>query len=208
METTVTNFWNCFVKVQLDMLFAYNNKDEDLIYHLFKQLEDHPAIKEYGLNLIIFFPTNKDSKATLCFLTRGLKKRKSWANQLILQAHILDNWLYQVGLPPYENKNIPFFSYFSFIKERVYEHQIYVHIHKIYKTSNKLHLHVYMNLNQTGVPKEEINPFAKEMLLYYLGEDMFYKHISMIKTVRRKLTKVNYFPLRDLKNLIQFKSPH
>lgn len=208
METTVTNFWNCFVKVQLDMLFAYNNNNQELIYHLFNQLVNHPVITQKKLCLVISFPSHECPKASLHFMTRGLKKKKILATELIEQAPKLDTWTYRVGVQPYEEKNIPFSLFFTYINQTVYGYQVYVHIYKIYKTTNKLHLHIYMDLNRPGVPKFEIKHFAKEILLFYLGEDMFYKHISTIKIVRRKLTKVNYFPLRDLKNLIQFKSPH
>lgn len=208
METTVNNFWNSFIKVQTDLLFAFNNNNEELVYECYHQLNDHPVINKAGLNLLIFFPTPEQPKALLHFLTRGLEKKKRLANAFLEQAPALDNWIFQVGVPPYTDKNTPFSAYFPSIKQVVFEHQVYVHIHRIYNSSNKIHLHIYIDLGRPGVPKEVIKPFAAEMLFYFLGEDHYHKHISKFKIVRRKLNKVNYLPFRELKNLIQFKSPY
>lgn len=207
MQTTIKDFWNSFLKVQLDLQFACKKGNTELILFFLNQLEEHTAIKENKLELVISTPEGKDKPVKLLFLTGGKKIKKRNAAYFVHEAPRLDNWKFSVGLNPYDPKEKPFGFYFPFIKEVVVLDQVFVHVHKIYKSTNKLHLHIYLDLNRPGVPKEELKPLASDILLYFLGEDLYYNHISMIKIVRRKLRKVNYLPLNELKNLIAYKSP-
>lgn len=208
METTIINFWKCFQKVQLDLLIAHEYANKEMLQWCLNPLFNHPTLKENKLDLIIYFPSKNNPQAKLCFLTKGVKKRKRIAYQIMEEAPQIENWKYQVGIPPYSNPREPLSFYVPFIKRSVDINQVFVHIHKIYKSTNKLHLHVFIELHKTGVPKEKIRPLAMDFLQNALGDEKYYKNISMIKIVRRMTKKNNFFPLDQLAHLIEYKTPY
>ncbi len=204
MKTNQENFWNYFQKVQTDLVIAYHSGNGSAFEKYFKKLENKLRKIDKGLSLIISFDVDQTNR--LIISVNENKKNAHLKTTFTEDAPVLDNWEYQMGLQPYDKHPNPMSLHYSNFGIDIASNRIYVVINTIFKSSNKLHLHVFFDLNTKGIPKSELRWVARDFLNFYLGDKYFYKHISRIKIVKRKLKSVNFIPLSELHNLIEFKS--
>jgi hypothetical protein len=204
METKVNQFWGYFSTVQYDIMDAFEKQNTKALKKLLKKLNRQISKINNKLNLLLSFKEYDKHSLIICIAKN--KQLKPLQNQLINNAPYSDFWSFEAGVKPYKSEK-PMALYFEHKDMLVLSSQVFIHLYKIYNTSNKLHIHIFFDLGITGVGKRELFELAHNMLLFYLGEEHFYKNISRIKVVRRRLKSINFIPLHELKNLIEFKSP-
>lgn len=206
METLVNQFWNYFSTVQYDILEAYEKQNQIALRKILKKLNRQISKINNKLDLLLSFNENDKHSLIISINKNQNKKLKPLQNQLLSNAPYSEYWSFEAGLEPYKNQD-PLSLYFEHKNMNVLSDQVFIHLHKIYNSSNKFHIHIYFDLGISGVAKSELRMLAHYMLLLYLGDEHFYNHISRIKVVRRRLKKINFIPLHELQNLIEFKSP-
>tara|TARA_R110002072_G_scaffold4240_1_gene29922 strand:- start:8717 stop:9334 length:618 start_codon:yes stop_codon:yes gene_type:complete len=205
METYVNQFWSYFNTVRYDIQEAFEKQDKTALKLFVKKLTLKISKINDKLDLILNLSDNEKHSLIICIHKNT--QLKPIQNQLINNAPYIDNWSFEAGVKPYSKKQ-PMGFYFEHKNMVVLSDQVFIHLYKIYNSSNKLHIHVYFDLGISGVAKYQLKDLANYVLLFYLGDTLFYEHISRIKVVRRRLKSVNFIPLHELKHLIEFKSPY
>jgi len=205
MKTNAINFWNYFLEVQAEIILAYSSGDKEKLMVKVNRLLQHKSLLACDMELEIRFQS--EFNAVIYFRTKGKKRKKHKAMTFITEAPKLDCWKFYAGIPPHNDKNNPLHIYFPYTDSLVFADQIQVHIEKIYPSTNKLHLCVYVELFKNGIPKSKIRSLAFEMLKHYLGEDDYCNNISKLKVSKRKVNSKNFLPLKELKKVLRFKTP-
>ena len=204
METETTEFWNCFLSMHIDLIFANNVRDFDLEEVLFDRLLMQVAVVHPELELIIVYKINGGETAKLVFLTKGNYKLLPIINRIVKDAPQLDLWDFEIGIKPYKHSVLSLCEEHRFLGPNTTIFQIYFSVQKIYKSSNKLHLLLYVEMDKRH-SKVDIHGAMYGILLYFLGDTFYHRHISRYKIVRRKYSKIGFIPLDELKNVIQYK---
>ncbi|SDV99407.1 hypothetical protein SAMN05216556_1018 [Aequorivita viscosa] len=157
------------------------------------------------MSIIIHFLNNGDEAIKLIFLPRANYKLKAIAARVIAAAPNIEPWQYEIGIKPYNHSVISLCAENNFIDSNTIVYQIYFAVKKIYITSNKLHLLIYLEMNKQH-SKAELHQAMDSILIWFLGDAFYYRHISRFKIIRRKYSKINFIPLDELKNIIQYKA--
>lgn len=205
MKTEISLFWNCFLNMQMDLIAANNVRDLELRDKLFnklfaKAIKIHPKLRI----ILYYFPIGTDM-AIVIFLTKGNYKLAAVAEEIIAEAPAVYQWQYQIGVKPHKNSIISLCANNKFIDAYTTIYQIYFAIEKVYRTSNKLHLIIFLEMDKKH-SKHELHEAMETIFLWFLGDVLYYRHISRFKIIRRKYSAINFIPLDELKNTIQFKS--
>lgn len=205
IQEKTTEFWECFLSIQIDVLIAsHTGKTESMISYI---SELNRKLIKIDKHLEAVLRAGDDNEAQLIFLDKGKPKLKKIVSQLLTIAPNVNNWSFKFGLDDHNNPDIPIQIQIPDTRINITQENIFIYIHKSYKTSQKLHLYVYMEIQQSGIPKEVLKPVAHKMLLLYLGDRLYYKNVSYIKIYRRRYSKFNFMPLSDFKSLMLFKQP-
>lgn len=188
----------------MDILDANYSGDIKLRDRLINKLFPKAEKIDPALRFIIYFPSNVSSSAKLVFLVKGNSKLKVIITKTILEAPVIELWEYQSGIEPYKKSIQSLCAKFNFIDQQTFIFQIYFAITKVYKTSNKLHLIIYLEMNKRH-SKYDLHEAMETIFLSFLGDTYYYQHISKFKIVRRKFSAFRFMPFDELKNIIQFK---
>ncbi|MCG2419740.1 hypothetical protein K8089_11965 [Aequorivita sp. F47161] len=205
METEISSFWNYFSLKQKNFLFARSIDDKRTQYDIYCVLDKLVRKLHPKLYILISFNKNDTPSANLVFLTKGRSTLKKIAARLLDKAPSFSQWHFQSGITPYKHSIIALCAYNQFLGTENNIYQIYFAVKKIYKTSNKLHLLLYLEMDKQ-LPKSDLHDLMHIILLYFLGDAYYFKHISRYKIVRRKYSKIQFIPLDQLRHLIQFKA--
>ena len=205
MKTQITNFWNCFLSIQMDVINANNVRNMALRDKLLNRLHSNAGEIHRDIRIVFHFINNDDGSVKMIFLSKGNYKLKAIAAQIIVAAPPLNLWQYEIGVEPYKHSIISLCAENNFIDTETIVYQIYFAVQKVYKTSNKLHLLIYLEMNKQH-SKSDLHEVMDTMLIWFLGDTIYYRHISRFKIIRRKYSKINFIPFDELKNLIQYKT--
>ena len=204
MKTEITEFWNCFSILQMDLIAANRYEDFPLQTTLFTRLQTKATDIHPKLSILVIFQFDGSDTSKLVFLTKGDYKLKAIAEELLAQAPQLEPWVYQIGIKPYKHSIVSLCANYKFIDASTIVFQIYFAIERVYKTSNKLHLLIYLEMDKRH-SKADLHDATDTILLWFLGDSFYYRHISRFKIVRRKYSAIRFIPFDELKNIIQFK---
>ncbi len=205
MKTKIEEFWDYFLAVQLDLLEATGEVELMRRENMMAVLYSKATSIDPKLAVLLMFPNDGSYLAKLAFVTWGIPRLKALADELLAEAPLLYSWELSVGVKPYRLSVIHLCEDYKFFERPTTIYQIYFAVERIYKTSNKLHLVLYIQMDQR-YSKADIHSAMYEILLCYLGDFLFHKHISRFRIVRRKYSAINFIPLDELKNLIHYKS--
>lgn len=204
METEIKQFWNCFLSIQLDILFAHNHGHIKLRDKLFDKWFDKVVKIHPALRIVLLFGFGTEGRAKLIFLVKGNPRLNAIATKIIREAPQMELWKYHIGIKPYKHSITSLCAENRFLDHDTIIYQIYFAITKVYKTSNKLHLTIYLETNKKH-SKFDLHQATDDILLWFLGDTYYYQHISKFKIVRRKFSAIRFMPLDELKNIIQYK---
>ena len=203
MKTKIDEFWTRFSEFQFDLLVANAYGNRDTASSLYYLIEAELAILKKGLQFIVSFDREK-LKGKLILLPKGKTQLKILCLRLLQEAPILPNWEYQLGIKPFKGDLTEFsISQIDFDLQIIAD-QLYINILKIYKSSNKLHLEVYVQTDQKGLSKHDLNQAVDNILLWYLGDEYYFTRISRVKIIRRKFKNRNFIPLYALRDFLDY----
>lgn len=198
MKKPIEEFWEYFLKNNSELLSAAISYDRPRFSELFENLDKKICNLKEEMELVLFIDEN-DFFGKLVVLTKGNADLKLAGIKLLEQAPILENWKYFLGLPfsgisnstslIHKNREIPIVS----------EH-IWIHIHKQYKSSNKYHLEIYVDLKEKGISKQALRAAVKDIFLTYFGDEIFFTWISRFKILQRKFKNRKFIPLWALRD--------
>lgn len=205
MKTQANKFWHSFSRIQTEIIYANHSGNRNAQFNLCNTLDREATEIHPKLNLLIIFKINNTDSAKLIFLTKGKPILKLLVNQLLAEAPSFPLWHYQSGIKPYKHSIISLCAYYKFLGSGNKIHQIYFAVDKIYKTTNKLHLILYIEMDKQ-LSKSDLHDLISPILICFLGDAYYQKHISRYRIVRRKYSRIPFIPLDELKYLIQYKT--
>ena len=202
METKIEEFWNDFTSFQMDMILANKNDDQDKFDTIFHFFSDR--LQSLQKNLECMFSFDKiDLKGSLIFLTKGNPDLVNIGIKLIKHAPLLDNWEFFMGIGyggnnkdiavPYEDSDL-----------MIIPEQLWVNIYKQYKTSNKLHLEIYVHTKVKGLSKSSLHVAVDNLLLLYFGDEIYYNRISRFRIIRRKYKDRQFLPFYAFRDFLRY----
>ncbi|MDC8000102.1 hypothetical protein POV26_03570 [Aequorivita todarodis] len=203
MKTEITKFWNYFLSIQMDLVYANNTGNLELSTDLINRLQC--KAKNIHSELTLVFQFSGGDFAKLIFITKGKYKLNAIVKQMLVSKPQLAMWQYQIGIKQYKRSITSLCKNNNFIDQHTVIHQIYFAVHKLYKTSNKLHLLIYIEMDKKH-SKSDLHDAMGTILLWFLGDAYYQKHIGKYRIVRRKFSSIRFMPLDELKHLIHFKS--
>ncbi|MAP80989.1 MAG: hypothetical protein CL526_07855 [Aequorivita sp.] len=205
MEKKIAAFWNHFSSIQNKLIAS--KVEKDILQHdkLFASIQNNAVKIHPQLRVLLMYSIHENNVGKLIFLTKGNYKIQSLILKVVAVAPTSDLWEYQIGLPPYSGSLSTLYSYFNWFKQPTIIYQIYFAILKVYKSSNKMHLLIFCEMDRI-CSKAEIRMAIKSILNLYLGDNFYYNHISRFKVVRRKFSNIRFLPLEELRNLILYKN--
>ncbi|MCZ4319899.1 hypothetical protein O4H26_12970 [Aequorivita viscosa] len=205
METKITDFWNHFLAIQTDLIKSKCEDNLTLHSELFDTLSTKAIKIHPKLNVFALYIMREDVKAKLVFPTKGNNILGALVFKIVNRAPYSDFWEFQIGVTPYNGSIIQLCSTISFFDLPTTVFQIYFAVQKIYKSSNKLHLLIYMEINRR-YSKSDLQSAMDGIFMLFLGDVLYFNHISRFKIVRRKYSKIRFLPLEELKNFIHYKN--
>ncbi len=203
MKTNEENFWEYFQKTESDLINAYHAANSIAIKKHFNKLNHY--LQKIDDKLEITFHFRNNAINTFILNVRNFNKISDKIYNFWETAPKLEKWDYQVGLETYDESTRQLHLYYPKLGLNLTSNRVYVHIRHIFKSTNKLHLFIYLDLDQKKIPKEELKSLARNFLHVYLGDKYFFNHISRVKVVRRKFGNMNFMHLNELKKVIEFK---
>jgi hypothetical protein len=205
MKTEINEFWKYFLSIQIDLINADQNGNAALGNKLFENLHKKGKKIDRLLDFLIVYRIDGGSTAKLIFIPKGKYRLRAIAAQMLALAPKVSLWVFDIGIKPYRESIISLCAKHNFLKHDTTVYQIYFAVHKIYKTSNKLHLLMYLQVDRS-ISKSELHEAMENILLWFLGDTLYYKHISRFKIIRRKYSAINFIPMDEFINLVQYKS--
>ncbi|MEH6764670.1 MAG: hypothetical protein V7655_09245 [Aequorivita antarctica] len=198
METKINEFWELFQKESIFILegFKYGivpKEKFELLDYLLTNI--HPK-----LQLLINRPPN--GEVQLVLLTKGRLSLKIIITEILKRAPQNEYWTFKLGLPPWSSTLEELCKHYQFLGSDIYIYDIYFDIYKIH-SNGKVNLQIHMEKNKP-LPKYFINERMRVLLLYYLGDSLFFKKIVYLKIVQKKYRHINFIPISELKPLLQF----
>ena len=133
METQTSEFWNCFLAMQIDLIYANSVGDFELEEVLFDRLLEAGAVVHPDLELVIVYRINGGDSAKLVFLTKGNYQLVPIVNRLITDAPQLELWEFEIGIKPYKHSVISLCEEHRFLGSNTTIFQIYFSVQRIYK---------------------------------------------------------------------------
>jgi hypothetical protein len=198
METKIKQFWEYFEKESFFILegFKYGIVPKEkfaLLDYLLTNI--HPK-----LQLLMNRPPNGEIQ--LIFLSKGRLSLKIIISEILKKAPQNDHCTFKLGLPSWnaglENLN----NHYRFFGPDVHIFDVYFDVYKIY-SNGKVNLHIHVEKNKP-LPKYFINERMRVLLLYYLGDQLFFKKIVYLKIVQKKYRHINFIPISELKPFLEF----
>ncbi|MDP2687018.1 MAG: hypothetical protein Q8O62_07340 [Aequorivita sp.] len=205
MKTAINEFWTTFSLIQKNLIFANSTGNQHHQTDLCSRLDSPISAVHPKLNFLIIFQYNNTDTAKLIFLTLGKPTLKLIAGLILAEAPSFPLWQFQAGIKPYKHSIISLCANYRFLGPETNIYQIYFAVQKIYKTTNKLHLILYLEMDKQR-SKSELNDVMHPILLCFLGDAYYHQHISRYRIVRRKYSRIKLIPLDELKHLIQYKT--
>ena len=198
METKIKQFWEYFQKESFLILegFKYGivpKEKFELLDYLLTSI--HPK-----LQLLINRPPN--GEVQLVFLTKGRLRLKIIIAEILKRAPLSQDWTFKMRLPPWNGRLDDFNNHYKFFGPDVHVFDVYFDIYKIH-SNGKVNLHIHVEKNKP-LPKYIINDRMRVFLLYYLGDQLFFKKILYLKIVQRKPRQINFVHISELKTLLEF----
>tara|TARA_R110002020_G_scaffold379355_2_gene590535 strand:- start:295 stop:903 length:609 start_codon:yes stop_codon:yes gene_type:complete len=198
METKIKQFWEYFEKESFHILqsFKYGivpKEEFELLDYLLTNI--HPQ-----LQLLMNRPPN--GEVQLVFLTKGRLSLKILISEILRKAPQNEFWTFKMGLPPWNGRLDDFNNHYKFFGPDVHVFDVYFDIYKIH-SNGKVNLHIHVEKNKP-LPKYIINDRMRVFLLYYLGDQLFFKKILYLKIVQRKPRHINFVHISELKSLLEF----
>lgn len=198
METKIKQFWEYFEKESFFILEGIKygiipEKKFDLLHYLLQNI--HPK-----LQLLINRPPN--GAVELVFLTKGRISLKIIIAEILKRAPQSQDWTFKMGLPPWKGSLEVFCKHYQFLGPDIYVFDIYFDICKIH-SNGKVNLQIHVEKNKP-LSKDFTNNSMQAFLLYYLGDQLFFKKITRIKIIQRKYRQINFIPISELKSLLEF----
>ena len=198
METKIKQFWEYFEKESFHILqsFKYGivpKEEFELLDYLLTNI--HPQ-----LQLLMNRPPN--GEVQLVFLTKGRLSLKILISEILRKAPQNEFWTFKMGLPPWNGRLDDFNNHYKFFGPDVHVFDVYFDIYKIH-SNGKVNLHIHVEKNKP-LPKYIINDRMRVFLLYYLGDQLFFKKILYLKIVQRKPRQINFVHISELKTLLEF----
>lgn len=198
METKIKQFWEYFEKESFHILeglkYGLVPKEKFILLH-YLLTNIHPK-----LQLLINRPPN--GEVQLVFLTKGKLGLKIIITEILKRAPQNGYFTFKLGLPPWSGTLEHFCNHYKFLGPDVHIYDIYFDIYKIH-SNGKVNLQIHVEKNKP-LPKYLINDSMKSFLLYYLGDQLFFKKILYLKIVQKKYRHINFIPITELKTLLQF----
>lgn len=205
MKTEINKFWNRFLAIQIDLIISAKVSDIKLLDKLINELLSNAVEIHSHLRIIISLLPKDDNPSKLIFLTKGDYKLEALIREVVGDAPQLPKWEYQIGVKPYKGSIINLCAASDFLGDNTTIFQIYFAIHKVYKTSNKLHLIIFFDVDKKH-SKYALHEAMENIFTWFLGDAFYHSHISKYKIVRRKYASIHFTPLDELKNVIQYKN--
>lgn len=205
MKTQINNFWNRFIAIQIDLVNAASSANTNLLEKLIMDLLSYAAKIDPALKILFSFSSDGNSFSKLIFLTKGDYKLEAIIRVVLSKAPQLNPWKYQIGIKPYKHSVTTLCAESNFLNDHTTIYQIYFGIQKIYKSSNKLHLIIYFEMDKQH-KKYDLHEAMENIFTWFLGDVVYHNHISRYKIVRRKYSAIRFAPLDELKNMIQYKT--
>jgi hypothetical protein len=198
METKIKQFWEYFEKESFFILegFKYGIAPKEkfaLLDYLLTNI--HPK-----LQLLMNRPPNGEIQ--LIFLSKGRLSLKIIISEILEKAPQNDQCTFKLGLPAWNGRLDDFNNHYKFFGLDVHVFDIYFDIYKIH-SNGKVNLHIHVEKNKP-LPKYFINERMRVLLLYYLGDQLFFKKILYLKIVQRKPRNINFIHISELKTLLEF----
>ncbi|MDN3725396.1 hypothetical protein QRD02_13490 [Aequorivita sp. SDUM287046] len=197
METKINEFWQLFQKesyaIYKDIKYGLvPEKKFELLHYLLQNI--HPR-----LQLLINRPPN--GEVQLVFLTKGSLKLKIIITEILKMAPHDDYWTFKLGLPPWRGTLEEFSNHYQFFGPGVHVYDIHFDIYKIH-SNGKVNLQIHLEKNKS-LSKDFINNSMQVFLLFYFGDQLFFKKITRIKIIQRKYRHINFLPISELKPLLE-----
>lgn len=205
MKTAINKFWYTFSLIQKDLIYANQTANQQQQNKLCNKLAKKARKVNASLDFLILFQVKDTNTHKLIFLTKGKYTLKAIVAALLAGAPSFPEWNFQMGIKPYKHSVDMLCEAYNFLGVGTKIHQIYFTVQKIYRTTNKLHLIFYLEMDKQ-LSKSELHEVMHPILLCYLGDIYYQQHISRYKIVRRKYSRIRFIPLDDLRYFIQFKS--
>ena len=198
METKINQFWEYFEKESFHILqsFKYGivpKEEFELLDYLLTNI--HPQ-----LQLLMNRPPN--GEVQLVFLTKGRLRLKILISEILRKGPQNEFWTFKMGLPPWNGRLDDFNNHYKFFGPDVHVFDVYFDIYKIH-SNGKVNLHIHVEKNKP-LSKDHTNNSMQVFLLYYLGDQLFFKKITRIKIIQRKYKQINFIPISELKPLLEF----
>lgn len=195
MEEKIENFWKFITDKQ--EYYLQRLKQENKNFLLDPVLDKELQMISKDLKIIIL----NDSLPKIVFITKGKSSLKNVAFQI---TQGIPKKIYlkpQIGILPYPGNFHMLSRSYSFLNQKNPIFQIYFSVHKIYRSSGKFHLNIFLSSYNKAIKKDQ-QKALKIALLLFLGDDCFYKRISTCKIYLRKYKKLNFIPIDQLKHLL------
>lgn len=198
METKINEFWQLFQKKSFAILEGIKygiipEKKFDLLTYVLQSINPK-------LQLLINRPPN--GKVQLVFLTKGRLRLKIIIAEILKRAPLSQDWTFKMGLPPWNGTLEEFCKHYQFLGPDIYVFEIYFDIYKIH-SNGKVNLQIHVEKNKP-LSKDFTNNSMQVFLLYYLGDQLFFKKLTRIKIIQRKYRQINFIPISELKPLLEF----
>ena len=152
------------------------------------------------LQALVNRPPN--GEAHFVFLTKGRLGLKLIITEILKRAPQDEYWTFKMGLPPWNGTLDDFCKHYQFLGPDIYVFDIYFDIYKIH-SNGKVNLQIHVDKNKP-LSRDFTNNSMQVLLLYYLGDQLFFKKITRIKIIQRKYRQINFIPISELKSLLEF----
>lgn len=201
METAIKKFWTYFVSIQKNLIGASSVSELGQHDKFFNRLSLLASRINSKMEIIVHLKSLETQSASLIFLSKGNYRLKAIAEIIISQAPKLEPWKYCVGLKPYNHSVIKLCANYNFIDSHTAIFQIYFAVKKVYKSNNKLQLLIYLEIDKPH-SKQNLHQAMDKIFLWFLGDSLYYRHISRFKILRRKYAANHFIHLDELKTTL------
>lgn len=204
MLEKINQFWTCFLSLQQGIVKDIEKGNPRWKEKSFSTLNSTVTSLFPGLAILISHSSLPKPMVNLYFMPKGNPPLKIVVAEIIAIAPQLEAWQFHHGIIPFPHSVISLCFRRNFIDPETTIYQIYFSVHRFYKSSKKFHLCIYLQMNKSH-PKAVLHEAMDNILLFYLGDDHYYRHISRYRIVRRRYASHDFLPLDELPNMIENK---
>lgn len=192
MKIFINNFWK---KIEANQYLYLNQLRQSKNNFLYNPVLTY-IVKTIHKDMEVVILNTMDPK--IVFIIKGKLQLQKQALQIIKNKPPCIIFKTQIGIPPFKGTIQEFDDYYNPLGSDVNIFQIYFSVKRIYKTTKRMHLYIYLQC--TGkFEKYILNPLARTCLILYLGDEAYFNTIAKIKIVRRKYNYLNLIPIDLLK---------